>query len=157
MAASDRDVRLGFCTMGIGLYTGWASFTMPSRGGLIESPGIFPGLMGLLLILFGAILIAQAWRKGGRLRPSTVFGSIGAIARSPEHRPVLMGIILPAVYVFVGIPLIGFYLSSALFMAVMFWLFVRSWRKWMLFLPISLGITGILYLTFNKLFQLQIW
>jgi hypothetical protein len=26
-----------------------------------------------------------------------------------------------------------------------------------LFLPIALGITGILYLTFNTLFQLQIW
>ena len=76
---------------------------------------------------------------------------------SPDHRPVILGIILPAVYLFVGIPLIGFYLSSALFMTIMFYLFVKKWRRWFLFLPIALGITGLLYLTFNTLFQLQIW
>lgn len=157
MAALDRDVRVGCVTLVFGLYICWASFTMPSRGGFVESPGIFPGLMGVLLILFAVILIARSWRKGGRLRPTLIFGSAVSIVKSPEHRPVLMGIILPAIYVFAAIPLIGFYLSSALFMTIMFYLFVKRWRRWFLFLPIALGITGILYLTFNKLFQLQIW
>lgn len=157
MAALDRDVRVGCFTVIFGIYIGWVSFTMPSRGGLVESPGIFPGLMGLLLIIFGAILIGKAWRRGGRIRPARFFSAVIPIARSEEHRPVIMGIILPAIYVFVCIPLIGFYLSSALFMTVMFYLFVKKWRKWFLFLPIALGITGILYLTFNTLFQLQIW
>jgi len=130
---------------------------MPSRGGLVESPGIFPGLMGILLILFAVILITRSWKKGGRIHPTRMFGSTISIARSLEHRPVIVGIILPSVYVFVGIPLIGFYLSSALFMTVMFYLFVKKWRKWLLFLPIALSIMGILYLTFTKLFQLQIW
>jgi putative tricarboxylic transport membrane protein len=157
MAATDRDLRVGCFTLLFGLYTSWDSFTMPSRGGLIESPGIFPGLMGILLILFGAILIVRALKKGGRIRPTRMFGSIISIAKSQEHRPVILGIILPAIYIFVGIPLIGFYLSSALFMTIMFYAFVKRWRKWLLFLPIALGITGILYLTFTKLFQLQIW
>jgi ABC-type Fe3+ transport system permease subunit len=130
---------------------------MPSRGGLMESPGIFPGLMGVLLILFAVILIVRSWMKGGRIHASRIFGSTISIVKSQEHRPVIIGIILPAIFVFVGIPLIGFYLSSALFMTVMFYLFVKKWRKWLLFLPIALGITGILYLTFNTLFQLQIW
>jgi hypothetical protein len=123
----------------------------------MESPGIFPGLMGILLILFAVILIARSWRKGGRMHPTRIFGSTVTIVKSQEYRPVMIGIILPAIYVFAGIPLIGFYLSSALFMTVMFYLFVKKWRKWLLFLPIALGITGILYLTFNTLFQLQIW
>jgi hypothetical protein len=130
---------------------------MPSRGGLIESPGIFPGMMGILLILFALILIVRSWMKGGRIQAARIFGAIISIVKSQEHRPVIVGIILPAIYVFVGIPLIGFYLSSALFMTVMFYLFVKKWRKWLLFLPVALGITGILYLTFTKLFQLQIW
>jgi putative tricarboxylic transport membrane protein len=157
MGASDRDLRLGCFILVFGVYICLASFTMPSRGGLVESPGIFPGLMGILLILFALILIVKAVRKGGRIRPGRMFGSIISIAKSQEHRSVIMGIILPAVYIFVGIPLIGFYISSALFMTIMFYLFVKRWRKWLLFLPIALGITGILYLTFNTLFQLQIW
>src|SRR5512133_1809249 len=134
MAALDRDVRVGCVTFVFGLYICWASFTMPSRGGFGESPGIFPGLMGVLLILFAAILIGRSWRKGGRIRPARIFGSAVSIVRSQDHRPVIMGIILPAIYVFVAIPLIGFYLSSGLFMAVMFYLFVKKWRKWFLFL-----------------------
>jgi hypothetical protein len=127
------------------------------RGEFIESPGIFPGLMGILLVLFAAIMIVKAMRKGGRLHVARIVGSTISIMKSHEHRPVLMGIILPAIYIFVGIPLIGFYISSALFMTIMFYVFVEKWRKWLLFLPIALGITGILYLTFNRLFQLQIW
>jgi len=157
MAATDRDLRVGCVLLIFGLYICWASFTMPMRGEFIESPGIFPGLMGILLVLFAAILILKALSKGGRLHLTRIFGSTVSIAMSREHRPVILGVILPAIYVFVGIPLIGFYISSALFMTIMFYLFVKKWRRWLLFLPIALGITGILYLTFNKLFQLQIW
>jgi hypothetical protein len=157
MAAIDRDLRVGCVVLIFGLYICWASFTMPMRGEFIESPGIFPGLMGILLVLFAAILIVKALNKGGRLHTSQIFGSTISIVKSKEHRPVIMGVILPAIYIFVGIPLIGFYISSAFFMTIMFYVFVKKWRKWFLFLPIALGITGILYLTFSKLFQLQIW
>jgi len=113
--------------------------------------------MGILLVLFAAILIVKALNKGGRLHTTRIFGATLSIVKSQEHRPVIMGIILPAIYIFVGIPLIGFYVSSALFMTIMFYVFVKKWRRWLLFLPIALGITGILYHTFSKLFQLQIW
>jgi|GEM_PF-1212512 hypothetical protein len=157
MESLNRDLRVGCVVLAFGLYVCWASFTMPMRGEFIESPGIFPGLMGILLVLFAAMMIVKAVRKGGRFHVARVVGSTISIMKSQEHRPVIMGIILPAIYIFVGIPLIGFYISSALFMAIMFYVFVEKWRKWLLFLPIALGITGILYLTFNTLFQLQIW
>lgn len=157
MTATDRDVRIGCFTLALSIYICWESFTMPSRGDLIESPGIFPGLMGIFLLIFGAILTFRSVKKGGRFRPAMLFSSVIPIAKSAEHRPVLLGILLPAVYVFVCIPLIGFYISSALFMTIMFYLFVKGWRRWFLFVAIALGITGVLYLTFNTLFQLQIW
>jgi hypothetical protein len=157
MTAIDRDLRVGCVVLVFGLYICWASFTMPMRGEFIESPGIFPGLMGILLVLFAAILIVKALKKGGRLHTIRIFASTISIVKSQEHRPVIMGVILPAIYVFVGIPLIGFYLSSAVFMTIMFYVFVEKWRRWFLFLPVALGITGILYLTFSKLFLLQIW
>ena len=156
MATLDRDVRVGWFILVFGVYICWASFTMPSRGGLVESPGIFPGLMGILLILFALILIARSMMKGGRIRMVQWGRSIMPFLASPDHRPVILGILLPAVYIFVGIPLIGFYPSSALFMTVMFWLFVKQWRRWFLFLPMATAITGLLYVIFTVLFQLQI-
>ena len=41
-------------------------------------------------------------------------------------------------------------------MAVMFYLFVKRWRRWAIYLPIAAALTGMLYLIFNVLFQLAI-
>jgi hypothetical protein len=155
MPEMDRDLRLGGFVVVLGFLICGASFTMPSRGGLMESPGIFPGLMGLLLILFGAILAGRSLGKGGRVRLARWGRSFTPFLTSKEHRPVILGILFPAVYVFMGIPLLGFYPSSALFMAIMFFAFVKSWRRWA-FLPVSLGVTALLYLIFTELFMLQI-
>lgn len=156
MAAMDRDIRIGGVVFLLGLATVWLSFTMPMRGDFIESPGIFPGMMGCLLVLFGALLTLRAWRKGGRFNVVPWARSVVPFLTGPEHRSILLGILLPAVYVFAGIPLLGFYPSTALFMAVMFYLFVKRWRRWAIFLPIALALTGLLYLIFNVLFQLEI-
>lgn len=156
MPSMDRDLRVGCLVFLFGVTVSWLSFTLPMRGDFIESPGIFPGLMGLLLTLFGAILAGRSYRKGGRLRPGPFVRSIIPFFTSPEHRSVLLGILFPAVYLFVGVPFIGFYVSSGLFMMVMFYLFVKKWRRWGLFVPIAIGLTVLLYAIFNKLFMLQI-
>jgi hypothetical protein len=100
-------------------------------------------------------LPADRSKKAG-VSAGQFFRSISPFFTSPEHRSILMGISFPAIYIFVGIPFIGFYVSSALFMTVMFYLFVKKWRRWFLFLPIAVGLTVLLYLIFNKLFMLQI-
>lgn len=156
MASPDRDLRVGWFVFFLGTAVSWLSFTIPMRGEFIESPGIFPGLMGLLLILFAVILIVRSMVKGGRLHWVQWGRSVPPFLASPENRPVLLGILLPAVYLFAGIPLMGFYPATALFLAVMFSWFVRRWRRWFLFLPIAAALTGLLYLIFNILFQLQI-
>lgn len=156
MPSMDRDLRVGCLVFLFGVTVSWLSFTLPMRGDFIESPGIFPGLMGLLLTLFGAILAGRSYRKGGRLRPGPFVRSIVPFFASTENRPVLLGILFPALYIFVGVPFIGFYVSSALFMAVMFYLFVEKWRRRFVFLPVAIGLTVLLYLIFNKLFMLQI-
>jgi len=156
MPARDRDLRVGWFVLLLGIVIIWASANLPMRGEFIESPGIFPGLMGLLLVIFAVILIVRSVIHGGRVRFVQWGSSVIPFLTSQEHRPVLLGILLPAVYLFVGFPLIGFYPSSALFMALMFYFFVKKWRRWGMFLPIAVGLTVLLYLIFNVLFMLQI-
>ncbi|OHE21455.1 MAG: hypothetical protein A2Z43_05245 [Syntrophobacterales bacterium RBG_19FT_COMBO_59_10] len=156
MSAFDRDLRVGCIVAVFGCIVSWVSFTLPMRGEFIESPGIFPGLMGVLLILCSFLLIVRSLKKGGRVRLAQWGRSVIPFMTSPDHRTVLLGVLLPAIYIFVGIPLIGFYLSSALFLAIMFWFFVKRWRRWFLFLPVAVVLTVLLYLIFNKLFMLQI-
>ena len=156
MKSMDRDLRVGWFTFFLGLLVSWVSFTLPMRGEFIESPGIFPGLMGLLLVLFAVILIVKSLVKGGRVRAVQWGRSVIPFLASQDHRPVILGIILPAVYIFAGIQVIGFYPATVLFLTVMFYLFVQRWRRWFLFVAIAAALTGLLYLIFNILFQLQI-
>ncbi len=151
----DRDLLVGFFILGLALFVCWISFTMPSRGDFIESPGIFPGLMGILLFIFGFILVLKAIRGGGKMRAAQLVRSFIPLFTSKENRPVILGFLFPGLYIFVGIPLMGFYYASALFMGVMFFAFVRRWPRWVLPI-IAVAVTIILYLTFNELFMLQI-
>jgi hypothetical protein len=155
MSGKERDLFCGCFVSALALFVCWISFTMPSRGGLMESPGIFPGLMGILLFIFGLILVVKSLKKTGSIRVAQLGRSFVPLFTSKESRPLVLGILFPALYVFICVPLIGFYYSSALFMGVMFFAFVKRWPRWVLPI-IAVGVTVLLYLTFNQLFMLQI-
>ena len=151
----DRDLSVGVFVSALAVLVCCLSFTMPSRGDFIESPGIFPGLMGVLLFFLGVVLIWKSIRGGGKVRAAQLVRSSIHLFTSQENRPVLMGLLFPGIYIFFGIPLLGFYCASALFMGIMFFAFVRRWPRWILPI-IAATVTTILYLTFNELFMLQI-
>jgi hypothetical protein len=151
----DRDLCVGVFVLALAVLVCWLSFTMPSRGDFIESPGIFPGLMGILLFFLGVVLIWKSISGGGKVRPAHLVRSFIPLFTSKENRPVIMGLLFPGIYIFAGIPLLGFYYASALFMGVMFFAFVKRWPRWVLPI-IAVAVTIILYLTFNELFMLQI-
>jgi len=152
----DQDLLIACFIVLLAIFVFWISMTMPMRGDFIESPGIFPGLMSTLLFILGVAYTIRSLARGGRIKFGKTFQSIIPLLTSEQNRPLVLGILFPAIYVFVGIPLIGFYISSGLFMTIMFYAYVKKWRRWF-FLPVSFGITACLYLIFNKLFMLQIW
>ena len=156
MSPQDRDFLTACLVVILAIFVFGASLMMPMRGDLIESPAIFPGLMSVVLFAFGIVYALRSLSRGGRIKPGQPFRSAILLFTSEQNRPTLLGIFFPAIYVFVAIPLIGFYISSALFMTLMFYAYVKRWRRW-LFLPVSVGVTVGLYLIFNKLFMLQIW
>jgi hypothetical protein len=155
MSKNDRDVIVALFVMALSVFVSWLSFIMPSRGEFIESPAIFPGLMGVLLFILGVVYLLRSIRRGGRLKPAEPFRSFIPLLTSRENRTILLGIFFPGIFVLVCAPLIGFYYSSAIFMGTMFFIFVKRWPRWVI--PIvAVGITASLYLLFNQLFMLQI-
>jgi hypothetical protein len=156
MSQHDRDLLLACFVMALAVFVFWASWAMPMRGDLIESPAIFPGLMSVVLFIFGVMYVIRSSIRGGRMRISAFVRSVIPSLTSEENRPIILGVLFPGIYVFVAIPLIGFYISSALFMTIMFYAYVKRWRRW-LFLPVAIGITACLYLIFSYLFMSQIW
>jgi hypothetical protein len=156
MSRHDRDFFIACFVIILALLISWTSLTLPMRGDFIESPAIFPGLMSAVLLIFGAIYAIRSLNRGGRIQLAPLFRSALPLFTSGKNRPLLLGILFPGIYVFLAIPLIGFYISSALFMTIMFYAYVKKWRRWF-FLPVSIGVTVGLYLIFNKLFMVQIW
>jgi len=156
MSKHDKDLLVACFVVVLALFFLIASVVMPRRGDIIESPGIFPGMMSAILLIFGVSYLLRSIMRGGRIRLALFGRSVVPFFKSRENRPILLGLLFPGIYVFIGIPLIGFYISSVLFMGVMFYVYVKRWRRWF-FLPVSIGITVALYLIFNQLFMLQIW
>jgi hypothetical protein len=156
MSPHDRDFLTACFVVILAIFVFGASLMMPMRGDFIESPAIFPGLMSVVLFTFGVAYALRSLSRGGRIKPGQPFRSAVLLLTSEQNRLTLLGIFFPAIYVFVAIPLMGFYISSALFMTIMFYAYVKRWRRWV-FLPMSVGVTLVLYLIFNKLFLLQIW
>jgi hypothetical protein len=156
MSPHDRDFLTACFVVVLAVFVFWACLMMPMRGDLIESPAVFPGLMSVVLFTFGVAYALRSLRRGGRIKPRQLFRSAILLFTSEQNRLTILGILFPAIYVFVAIPLVGFYVSSALFMAIMFYAYVKRWRRWF-FLPVSVGVTVSLYLIFNRLFMLQIW
>jgi len=156
MSQHDRDFITACLVIILALMIFWMSLTLPMRGELIESPAIFPGLMSVVLFILGIVFAIRSLNRCGRIKIARLCRSATPLLTSEKNRPLLLGILFPGFYVFLAIPFLGFYVASALFMTVMFYAYVKKWRRWV-FLPVSIGVTVGLYLIFNKLFMVQIW
>ncbi|MFA5026962.1 MAG: tripartite tricarboxylate transporter TctB family protein [Candidatus Methylomirabilota bacterium] len=156
MAKADSDFVAACFILALGAFSFRVAALMISPSELAESPGVFPGLMSIILVILGAVLLARSIRRGGGIRLAQAAKSTTTFFSSEDNRSLIPGIVFPAIYVFLAIPSLGFYISSALFMGVMFYLYVQRWRRWVLF-PVSIGITVMLYLVFTIFFQVQIW
>ncbi len=155
MSKLDRELFVACFVLALAVYVFFASIQMRGRGEFIESPGIFPVLMSAILFIFGVVYAVRSLLQGGRLRFGRLDRSLSGLIFSQENRTLMLGILYPGLYVALAIPFIGFYYSSALFMAIIFFFYVKRWKRWTA--PfISAGLTLLLYLTFNKLFMLQI-
>ena len=155
MLRPDRELFIACFVLALAVYVFLASTQMQGRGEFIESPGLFPGLISVVLCIFGIVYAVRSLLRGGRLRLGGLGQSLSALISSRENRTLMLGILYPGLYVSLAIPFIGFYYSSALFMAVIFFFYVQRWKRWTA--PfISAGMTLLLYLIFNKLFMLQI-
>jgi hypothetical protein len=156
MTKADKDVLAACLVLALGVFSLYVSAAMEIPREFIEGPGIFPGLMSIVLLILGAVFFIRSIRRGGGIKFVQLANAVIAFFKSKENRPTILGVLFPGIYVFVAIPLIGFYVSSALFMGVMFYLYVRRWKRWVVF-PLSIGITITLYLVFTVFFQSQIW
>ena len=100
---------------------------MQGRGEFIESPGLFPGLISVVLCIFGIVYAVRSRLQGGRFRFGGLRQCLSGFDLFAKNRTLMLGILYPGLYVSLAIPFVGFYSSSALFMAIVFFFYVKRW------------------------------
>ncbi|MBU2980206.1 tripartite tricarboxylate transporter TctB family protein [Lentibacter algarum] len=103
----------------------WSSTVTGSSDQWYVSPGLFPAVIGVLLIVFNLRVLVTAIKEGGceGLWSSTV----GWFGRLPQNRPVqrvLLITLLMSIYVFAAVGRVNFLLASGgfLFLTIaLFW------------------------------------
>ena len=144
-----NDALIGAALVALGAVVLWHIQGYPPMPGQKYGPAWFPGLIAAGLIACGALLVL------GRLRSA----SPQALAQLPDwvRRPravaavtsVLSGLLF---YIF-AVDALGFYLTASLLLL----LWARMLRaSWLLALPVAIGATVIIHLSFYKLLKVPL-
>ena len=101
----------------------------------LSTPGVVPGLLGIILGLFGIILVIRSMRVGGH-RLGLTREALAATIMAPENRRLLVTLVLTVGYAGGLIGTIPFWLATGLFVfafvAVFEWrpgMTAREWRR----------------------------
>lgn len=117
--------------------------TFPNIPGQSVGPGIFPGLLAVLLAICAVLLI----RKGLASARKEAWVAMGEWMRSLYHvRNFFITIACLVFYIFASEPL-GFLLCSVLILCAMFW---ALWVRRALILPLAVLITIVIHTVFYK-------
>ncbi len=128
---SDRVIALGCMAMGLLISLGSVRLGL----GALNSPeaGLFPFLVGVLIILLGIILFFNAEGRKGPI-----------LGRYWTHVAFVLGSL---VFYSLGLNYLGFPIMTILFM--FFTMKVIEPQKWSVVIPVSVIATGVSYLLFS--------
>ncbi len=64
MSKHDKDFLIACFVVALAIFIFWTSMRMPMRGDVIESPAVFPGLMSVILFIFGVAYAIRSLSSG---------------------------------------------------------------------------------------------
>lgn len=122
---------------------------------LHASPALMPGLLGAALLVSSLLLLRQSLQQDGvRIRLSEARDWFVAVARNPDTRTTVVGLLLMAIYTFVLVHVLQFWAASLIF-AVAMLLFLRA-ARWYWVLAIAGGTVGAIVLLFSVAFNIPL-
>ena len=145
---NSRDLWIGVFLLIIGAASLYIATTTRRFQEFILSAGMMPMILSIVLVLLSIGLIVRSWKAGGRFR----------VERDCDENGNKLPLISPeatALLVFVGVPYLGFFISSAIFMLAVILVCARN-IKWYWSLLITGATMGIIYVVFVLLFKLPI-
>lgn len=122
---------------------------------LYASPALLPGLLGIVLLVCSLLLLWQSTRDVGvRARLSQATSWLAELARHPDTRTTVIGLVLMAIYTFVLIGALQFWAASLIF-AIAMLAFLRA-VPWYWVLIISGATVGAIVVLFSAVFNVPL-
>lgn len=130
----------------VSMFVIWLTLQLPAGDHVLNSSRSFPLLLGVLLMIVSATQLVKA----GRLRTAVVTPAY----RNGNIRRGVFYVLWTGIYLFAGIPFIGFILVTILylFVGITFYKEVR----WYKVLPVSIGTILLFYFVFTRLMFIQL-
>jgi hypothetical protein len=154
LTPEEKKTITGFCCLIVALFLFFSVFLIPTKGRFIQSARVMPTIVSGVMVLLSFLLFIRSLCQA-RPTPSLILSAMRKSLSSPGGQNTVLSIALTAFYVFVGVPHIGFYVSSAALIMFIGIYYVRRIHP-AASIAASLGITFILYLTFTVLFQMPL-
>lgn len=142
------DTLSGVIVAAFGVAVASYARTFPPMPGQPVGPGLFPTIVGLGFVAFGAMLVVAGLRAGER--PVVTFE-----AWTRRRRTVLAGLAVPAALVFyvLVVDRLGFLLTGVVFLGGLFAIFGAN-RRWMV--PAAVVVTLALHYGFQTLLRVPL-
>ncbi len=135
----------GLVSLVIGILITWMTLNLPEASiGIPNAPKAFPGGLGVLMIIFSAALIG---REILRLKKEPAAGGRKESTANPFLLQIGLTCLFGVLYA-VLFKVIGYVLSTFLFLTVELWLF--NGAKWKINLIVAISFSLFIYLMFSK-------
>lgn len=127
----------------LGLYVILTARTFPEGTGGVLGPGFFPILLGILLIGLSALQLFNTRKEK----------AVATAFLTESTKRVLLACLIIIGYM-AGIAILGFLISTPLFLFGIMWFF--SVRKWSTLFISSIATTAVLYFVFLKFLSVSL-
>ncbi|MCM3660982.1 tripartite tricarboxylate transporter TctB family protein [Georgenia satyanarayanai] len=141
--------------LSIAILAGSVSIYVASGEPLHASPALVPGMLGGVLLASSLLLLRQSvGRDGLRARVSEAQAWLVGVARHPDTRTMVIGLLLMAIYTFVLIQLLQFWVASLIFTVAVL-AFLRA-ARWYSVLVIAGATVGGIVVLFSVIFNIPL-
>jgi len=148
MNKQEKESVISAVLLLISLFFFVSCFSINNKGTIMQSARLLPVITCCMMILISSASLIKNVRTAGFPAPAKIWGSIKASVQDPKAQQTLFTILVVSIYIFLGIPFLGFYISSFILMAFIVVYCVRRIKP-LYGILIALGLTLALYLLFR--------
>ena len=156
MKEKDTDIVIGILLLVLSILTYIPiSQIRPGSDTFVLSAAFLPMLANVFITVLSAMLIITSIIDGGRLSLAKMSLTLKEGSKTAEFRNTLTAIVSVAILIFVGYPLLGFYISGFIFMLFIMLRYVKIVHP-ILSVVVTLAALGALYGIFVVIFKLNL-